>query len=147
MAYYVDLELDGFEWDIRKRAAEAITRGDTVDPRDLEWMAEGYLKLLGLVDEASIAIHDLESDLNEPVGRWTFTDTGESATERFVVAVTWSMYQDLIEEASLAGINESSVELDVARVTLGILKIALDLRKVARGVADAADGLKKALSA
>ena len=61
---YVDLDLTGFEWDVRQRTAEAIVRGDTPEPRDLLWLAEGYLKLIELADEARQEIISLESDVN-----------------------------------------------------------------------------------
>lgn len=100
-----DLDLTGFEWDVRQRTAEAIQRGATPEARDLEWLAEGYLKLLELADDAKDEIRSLESDLEDeraPEGLLSYR-IGEKEPDQVIhVPVTQEIYDWLLELSNQA---------------------------------------------
>ncbi|MBC8160466.1 MAG: hypothetical protein H7Z42_04530 [Roseiflexaceae bacterium] len=113
-----DLDLTGFEWDVRKRTAEAILRGDTPEPRDLEWLAEGYLKLVELANEAEDTIATLERDLEDeryPEGLLNYTVGGKEPDQIIHVPITREMYDWLLEESNQSkALDNASEEVSVA---------------------------------
>lgn len=140
-----DLELVGFEWDVRRRTAEAIARGDAPATRDLEWLAEGYLHLLNLVDEADSRISELERDLEEAQGEagdntlLTWRCNGKEADRLLHVPITYEIYNELVEASNqIDALDTKDSDTSAAVVAFASLSSWADLRIAARNLRDAA---------
>jgi hypothetical protein len=146
-----DLDLKGLEWDVRQRAAEAIIRGDTPDTRDLEWLAEGYLKLIELAGDADDRIRELENDLEDAKNEvgdpelLTWRSSGKQADQLIYVPITQEIYDELLKSsAQIAALNEQDADTSAAVAAFSALLSWANLQESMRTARDAVRALHEA---
>ena len=125
----LDNDLATWEWDLRKRTAEALARGArSEDPRDLARLAEGYLLLLQAVEDGAASYRSLDQELedlkderkDDRIGK--FSIDGQIADVLLVVPLPKTTYDRLVSWAQLhKTTREQDEDTGAALVALSIL--------------------------
>src|SRR5262249_6278732 len=118
----------------RRRNAETLRRGDTLNQRDLEDLAEGYLEIMDLLETECISDQmrcaEEEDAGNERIG--AFRVAGEDADIKLVVPVTRRIYDALtrlVEQDEVA--RKQDTDTGAALIALALLQRGIDLMQAA----------------